>query len=167
VLIVSGRRWPVRRPTSSRLAHLLEIREAWRRVQIRELFRLSLESLLYWTLDNLQATSSSIDALVRAFLDQTPRPAHITTAGEWIEWLSSQAAGPTELITRVRQALDAPPDGDLARSIATGLAFCLTDFLKGKGCEVVRDIWVVDRLNGACRVQQPACVINACPHCRD
>lgn len=44
-----------------------------------------------------------------------------------MEWLLPPAAGPTELITRVRQALDVPTDGDLVRSIATGLAFCLTE----------------------------------------
>lgn len=108
-------------------AHLVEIRDAWRRLQIRQLFRLSLEAVFYWMLDKLQGTSSSIGALVNAFLDQTPPPAHITRAGEWIQWLSPPAAGPTELITRVGQALDAPTGGDLARSIATGLAFCLTE----------------------------------------
>jgi hypothetical protein len=28
---------------------LVEIRDAWRRVQVRQLFRLSLEALLHWT----------------------------------------------------------------------------------------------------------------------
>lgn len=108
-------------------AHLLEIREAWRRVQIRQLFRFSLEALFYWTLDRLQGTSSSIEVLVKKYLDQIPRPAHITTAGAWIESLSAPAAGPTELITRIQHALDDPTGGDLANSIATGLAFCLSE----------------------------------------
>lgn len=73
------------------LAHLLDIREMWRRVQIRQLFRFSLETLFYWTLDYLQGSPSSIDALVRTFLDQAPGPTQITNAGDWIEWLSLQA----------------------------------------------------------------------------
>ena len=43
--------------TFSPPAHLLEIRDAWRRVQVRQLFRFSLEALFYWTLIQLEGTT--------------------------------------------------------------------------------------------------------------
>jgi hypothetical protein len=46
-------------------------------------------------------------------------------AGEWMRSLSSPATGPTELMTRIRQALGNLGEGDLAQSIAVGLAFSL------------------------------------------
>jgi hypothetical protein len=108
-------------------AHLLEIRDAWRRVQIRQLFRLCLEALFYWTVIHLDGPSRSIDSLVSGFLDQLPLPVGTMKAGGWIESLSSPAAGPTELIMRIEQALEDPAAGDLARSIAAGLGLSLLE----------------------------------------
>jgi hypothetical protein len=109
--------------------HLLNIRDAWRRIQVRQLFRFSLEALFYWTLVHLEGTTRSVDSLVGTFLTQAPPQNGVTTAAQWSASLQPQAAGPTELITRIRQALAAAAARDLAGSIATGLAFCLTDGL--------------------------------------
>ena len=111
-------------------AELLEVSEAWRRLQIRQLFRLSLEALFYWMLDNLQGNPRSIDALVLDFLKQTLGLAPGMSAQAWIDSFSSPGTGPTELITRIQDALNAPADGYLARSIAAGLSFCLTESLQ-------------------------------------
>ena len=113
-------------------AHLVEIRDAWRSLQVRQLFRFALESLFYRTLHDLAGPPRSIDSLVSGFLDQVPRPAGMISAGEWIQSLSSDTAGPTELMTRIQEALGAPTGADLARSIASGLAFCLTDPPRGE-----------------------------------
>jgi hypothetical protein len=112
--------------------HHLGIRDAWRRVQVRQLFRLSLEALFYWMIRNLEGPPLSIGSLVSGFLVQVPRPAGITKAGEWIQSLSPAPAGPTELITRIQQALEVANGGDLARSIAAGLAFCVTEVPHGE-----------------------------------
>ena len=69
------------------------------------------------------------DSLLGAFLVQAPPETDATTDAKWIASLQPKAAGPTELITRIREALTTPAAGDLAGSIALGLAFCLTDAL--------------------------------------
>ncbi len=109
------------------LEHLLEIRDAWRRVQVRQLFRLSLEAFFYWTMLHLDGPARSIDWLVSGFLDHIPPMAGATNAGEWIQSLRPAGEGPTELITRIQEALEQPTLGGLTQSIAAGLAFCLTE----------------------------------------
>ncbi len=52
-------------------ASLLEIRDACRRVQVRQLFRLALEALLYWTLMQLEGRARTSEALVTTFIDET------------------------------------------------------------------------------------------------
>ncbi len=110
---------------------LVDIRNAWRRVQVRQLFRLSLEALFYWTMLNLEGPPRSIDALVRDFLDQLP-PCGVSNAGAWISSLSRTGDGPTELIARIQQAFDEAKRADLPHSIAVGLAFCLTEAPQGE-----------------------------------
>jgi hypothetical protein len=110
-------------------AHLQDTCDAWRRLQVRQLFRLSLEALFYWTLIHLEGTSRSIGSLVREFMDQAPPQPGIATAAQWVASLSPQGGGPTELITRIREALAAPVGTELANGVAAGLGFCLTDVL--------------------------------------
>ena len=43
--------------------------EAWRRTQVRQLFRLSLEALLFWTILQIEDGPKSTAALVNAFLE--------------------------------------------------------------------------------------------------
>lgn len=106
---------------------LVEVRNAWRRLQVRQLFRLSLEALFYWTMLNLEGPPRSIDALVGDFLHQLP-PYGTVNAGGWIAAVAPKsAAGPTELTSRILQALDEANLGDLPHSIVTALAFCLTE----------------------------------------
>jgi hypothetical protein len=111
---------------------LVEMRNAWRRLQVRQLFRLAVEALFYWTMLNLEGPPRSIDALVSDFLDELPSY-RVDNAAEWIALLSPNAAvGPTELMRRIQQALDGASRGDLPHSIATGLAFCLTEVPQGE-----------------------------------
>jgi hypothetical protein len=84
---------------------LVDIRNAWRRLQVRQLFRLSLEALFYWTMLNLEGPPRSIDALVKDFLDQLP-PWDVGNAGTWMSSLSTADEGPTELIAHIQQAFD-------------------------------------------------------------
>lgn len=107
--------------------HLLNIWQAWRRIEVRQLFRLSLEALLYWTIATLEEKPKGTEALVDVFLGQVaPSPNH-ATAREWLGAALHSAAGPTELMKRIEQALNIPPVLDLASSIIAGIAFCLAE----------------------------------------
>ena len=106
---------------------LLDIRYKWRLLQVRQLFRLSLEAFFFWTTCKLDGPKRSIDSLVNEFLDQVPHSTGDTNADTWIQSLTSPVDGPTELIRHIEQALDDPGLGDLPNSIARGLAFSLTE----------------------------------------
>ncbi|MDQ2665844.1 MAG: septum formation inhibitor-activating ATPase [Gemmatimonadota bacterium] len=109
-------------------ADLVTTREAWRRVQLRQLFRLALEAFFHWTIHKLQETPDSIEHLVGAFLDEAAPPPKIKSAGAWIKWLVADAnSGPTEHIENIQKALATPMAGALAGNIAAGLAFCLAE----------------------------------------
>lgn len=106
---------------------LIEIRDVWRAVQVRQLFRLSLESLFYWTMLKLgNGVPWPIDALVREFLGSLPSFGK-ASSGEWIRSLISVDLGPTELITRIQQAFESENHADLPLAIARGLAFCMIE----------------------------------------
>jgi hypothetical protein len=96
--------------------------EAWRRVQVRQLFRLALEALLYWIVQEIGKGPKPTEALVIDFLAQcTARPER-RTAAEWLKPGRLAAAGPVEFMARIEASLDDPAYRDLASSIATGLA---------------------------------------------
>jgi hypothetical protein len=106
-------------------ASLNDAFEAWRRVQVRQLFRLSLEALFYWTILQLEGGPRSIDTLVGAFLDQTGRPEE-GSAREWLD--NIPGSGATELMLLIENAMnESPPEGNLASKIANGLSFCLAE----------------------------------------
>jgi hypothetical protein len=107
-------------------AALLNTREAWRSVQVRQLFRLSLEALFYWTLMHLESTPKSTDALADLFLGQIPSVRSSADARKWLTAIVPQT-GPTELMKEISKALDSSPSADLARAITRGIAFCLTE----------------------------------------
>ena len=106
---------------------LLNVRFKWRLLQARQLFRLSLEAFLFWTMRELVGPKRSIDSLVNAFLHRVPSPPSALSAGEWIRSLTSPLDGPTELMNRIERALDDPELDHLPQSIARGLAFSLTE----------------------------------------
>ena len=106
---------------------LLNVRYKWRLLQVRQLFRLSLEAFFYWTIRELDGPKRSIDSLVNEFLDRVPRPLGAVNAGAWTRSMISPLDGPTELMKRIEQALGDPGVGDLPHSIARGLAYSLTE----------------------------------------
>ena len=109
------------------LNHLLNVRDKWRLLQVRQLFRLSLEAFFFWTMRELDGPKRSIDSLVNEFLDRVRCPSGAVNVGEWIRSLTSPLEGPTELMKCIEQSLDNPAVGDLPYSIARGLAFSLTE----------------------------------------
>jgi hypothetical protein len=112
--------------------HLRKTWEDFRRLQIRQLFRLSLEALFHWTLGNLGEKPKEIDALVAAFMSQLPAAAKKQNAGKWLRAGLPAHTGPTELIKRIDLALKGSAAGDLAPSIVAGLALCLTEASTGE-----------------------------------
>ena len=74
-------------------AHLLNTGEAWRRIQVRQLFRLSLEALFYWTIVNLEGKPKGTDALVDMFLDQLPSLSKHANARKWLAAALPAATG--------------------------------------------------------------------------
>jgi hypothetical protein len=100
--------------------------EAWRRVQVRQLFRLSLEALLYWIIYQVEKGSQSTDSLVSEFLAQARRGKD-GTAEQWLRRGRARAIGPTKLMERIQQALDAHPYVKLASAVTSGLSFCIAE----------------------------------------
>jgi hypothetical protein len=99
-------------------------RDAWRQVQVRQLFRLSLEGLLFWIIRRLNGRPSSTVALVRMFLERAPVDS-VVTVEQWLQDLAATAMGPLELIEAIEGALRDPEETDLPRGLMAGLAFCL------------------------------------------
>jgi hypothetical protein len=58
--------------------------DEWRAVQIRQLFRLALEGLFYWTIGALLPASRSTRQLAQAFIDALDETSLADSAGEWI-----------------------------------------------------------------------------------
>jgi len=107
-----------------------ELEETWedfRRLQVRQLFRLSLEALFYWTLGVLEGKPKSIDALVQAFIGDLPLSRTKKDAASWLRAMSSAGAGPTELMDRIGFAFKNPSAKDLAPGIVAAFAFCLAE----------------------------------------
>jgi hypothetical protein len=99
----------------------------FRRLQVRQLFRLSLEALFYWTLRILHDKPKSIEAVVGTFTGELPPVEEGMKAGEWLRAMLVSVNGPTELMTRIQEAMKSPAAKDLAPAIAAGLAFCLSE----------------------------------------
>lgn len=116
------------RPASFRPpAELVGIAEAWRRVQVRQLFRLALEALHYWIMIELEDEPRTMTGLVDSFLKGQPSTGRRITGRVWLENLRPGKAGPTELMDRIQTALADLDFDDLAESISVGLAFCLRE----------------------------------------
>jgi len=108
-------------------ARLLSIWEAWRRIQVRQLFRLTLEALFYWTLVDLEGKPKGTDALVDEFLRQVSSLPKRGSARKWLVAALPTRTGPTELMKKIEEALNVPSCPDLAARITGALAFCLAE----------------------------------------
>jgi len=101
--------------------------EDFRRLQVRQLFRLSLEALFYWTLGALEGKPKTIDALVQAFIGDLPAAGREKKAAAWLRGMLSSGDGPTELMERIESATKNPFTNDLAPSVVAAFAFCLAE----------------------------------------
>jgi hypothetical protein len=106
-----------------------KLQETWkdfRTLQVRQLFRLSLEALFYWMLGNLHDKPRGTYSLVESFIAEL-KPMKQLKAGAWLKALLHSGVGPTELMTRIVEAMDAPTSEDIVPAIAAGLASCLLE----------------------------------------
>jgi hypothetical protein len=105
--------------------HLLDTRDAWRTVQVRQLFRLALEAFLHWTLIAVQDRPMDTEALLTLFLASVSGRKHATTR-QWLAALKPQNIGPAELMDEISAALSSSPN-ELPDAILRGLALCLAE----------------------------------------
>jgi len=115
------------RPTNLPSTPVRGSAKAWWRVQVRQLFRLALESLLYWIILEIGKGPKPTEVLVTDFLGQCAALPERRTAAEWLEPSSAASTGPAEFMARIEDSLDDPAYKDLASGIATGLAFCIAE----------------------------------------
>lgn len=100
--------------------------EDWRAIQMRQLFRLSLEALLYWISLEISSYPMESEKLVSEFLSQigTPRDKVLS---EWFNEWSISNSGPTDLMDGIEKALFDNANFDLAISIVDGLVLAIRE----------------------------------------
>jgi hypothetical protein len=106
-------------------AKLLESLASWRRVQIRQLFRLALEALFYWIFLEIEDGAQPTQTLANSFLARAfPRSLHAITR-HWLNADSVAKSAPTALIAQIERALAEPAPDSLVPAIADGIVYCL------------------------------------------
>ncbi len=101
--------------------------DAWRRVQVRQAFRLALESMFSWIVGALDAGPKSTHQLVANFLAELARPPTPVNAGDWVLQYRPERPAPTEILDRLQAALQDAAGDDLASAIVEAFAFCLAE----------------------------------------
>lgn len=101
--------------------------EAWRQVQVRQVFRLALEAIFSWIVGALQDGPKSTRALVAGFLVAVQDGSELDSAGAWLDLLGRDRPSPTAFLERIQSALRDRNDPDLAGAAAGALAFCLSE----------------------------------------
>ncbi len=97
--------------------------DAWRRLQIRQLFRLSLEAMFYWILRELVDRPVGTEELAQRCLDQATLTANLSAR----EWLSVAVEGnAVQHLDQLDDALASQDWQSVSAQIANGLQFCLT-----------------------------------------
>ncbi|MGO9356736.1 MAG: septum formation inhibitor-activating ATPase [Xanthobacteraceae bacterium] len=104
-----------------------ETQVAWRRVQVRQLFRLALEALLYWASLRLRDGAKMTNVLVSEFIGEYTEGGVISPSIEWLESPPTAAGGPTELQDQIVAALRDPAGANLPQAIVAGLKMCLAE----------------------------------------
>lgn len=106
---------------------LEETAARWRKLQVRQLFRLTLETLFSWILRQLDDGSKTTEELVTAFLDEAGIAPEQRTAGTWLEAGHLFEVGPTDLMDRMAEVLADGSRAGFAAAIVDGLAFSIAN----------------------------------------
>lgn len=111
---------PARRPAIS---------DAWRELQVRQLFRLALESFFYWTIGVLMPGPMRSSQIAQLFLDHLSRGTPLPEAAA--DWILAPVAtrSPITPLRSIQDALQGRPFDAmrLTAAIVNGLAFCLNE----------------------------------------
>ncbi|MBN9597767.1 MAG: septum formation inhibitor-activating ATPase [Afipia sp.] len=108
----------------------------WRRVQVRQLFRFCLESMLFWAIAQLQDSAAPTSKLVSKFLKHTKISPSVRTTAKWLQKHYDPSTGPVELIEQLESAHQEERWEPLAVAITQALAFCmLTELEQGQVVE--------------------------------
>jgi hypothetical protein len=99
--------------------------EAWRRVQVRQLFRFSLEAMFHWIFLQVSDEPRSSEVLARRFIKQVGRSPQIKTTQKWLKVARPEAVGPVELMELIQNAFDNLDE--LPSTILEGLAFSIAE----------------------------------------
>lgn len=100
---------------------------AWRKLQIRQLFRYALEATFYWLIGELRGLPKSSSELGASFAEAAGAEG-FANAGDWFRFDAS--ANPVDLIDRLSEALSSEDSQSVPGAIQKALAFCLaqTDY---------------------------------------
>lgn len=99
--------------------------EAWRQVQVRQAFRLALESLFYWIVQKLAVNASSVDQLVSSFISCLPSEVTELTAAECVNIYSKDSQCPVEVIEEITRVLGLRELDEMPAVLLSALSFCL------------------------------------------
>jgi len=106
---------------------LLATRDKWRSLQIRQLFRLSLEAILYWMMLVLEDRGPlAIDVLVDSYLAICD-PHGESTTSDWLKRQLPEKSGPIDVMDRIWDASVRQDDPALVQSITAGLSMSLSE----------------------------------------
>lgn len=98
--------------------------DAWRRLQIRQLFRLSLEAMFYWIQRELVGRPVGTEELSQRFINQA-KLARNKSAQDWLnDGIGGNAVQQLDLLVKVLNSQDW--QDAVPVQIASGLQFCLT-----------------------------------------
>lgn len=104
---------------------LAETHAAWRKVQVRQLFRLALEALLYWASLRLGEGAKMTNILVSDFVDEYVADDARSATIDWFDPILTD--GPIELQEKIVSALQNSAEGNLPQAIVHGLRLCLVE----------------------------------------
>ena len=106
--------------------------EAWRSVQVRQAFRLALESLLYWILRRLDDGPLTTVALVERFVQAAGDAA---TTREWLQAAVIGGRGPADWVRILENSLSPLNEAELVKRIRAVLAMTLSEAPMSPGSE--------------------------------
>lgn len=106
-----------------------EISTQWRELQVRQLFRLTLEGLFYWTVGTLLKGPMTTKQIARTFLDELSAVADLPNSAEtWVPgpWL---AGNPVTFLREIQTELQRQPrdPARFATALLRGLMFSLAE----------------------------------------
>jgi hypothetical protein len=113
--------------------HLEATAKAWRILQLRQLFRLALESLFHWGLLKLRSGPMTTSALVESFLGEA---GSAETTELWLSEVRDDLRGPCDWLDAIRKALlSGNREVELPGVIRAALAACMLEAPPTAGAE--------------------------------